>query len=175
MGLADLHRRLCDWQLLPTVSENIRGQFETARNLMLYAWFVLEFQRVAEMQAYLSLELALRERLGNLTRTKQTKKGLKVLPLMLGDLLSKAVSDGLIIPEKPPSWEWVKCLRERRARDMGMALKPYTASEWLQTVKQRLPIDRNHLARGNLKLYFPYSFSQLELCGDLINALFTNP
>jgi hypothetical protein len=60
--LADMHQRLSETILNLSVPEKIRVQFETARNLMLYTWFVFEFQTVAEMQAYASLELALSER-----------------------------------------------------------------------------------------------------------------
>ena len=173
MELADLHKRLSDWPLIPAVPEKVRVQFETAKDLMLYTWFVFEFQTVAEMQAYLSLELALRERLANPTRTQKTRKGPKLVPLTLAALLSQAKSKGLIVPEKLPSWEWVKCIRERRARDYGETLLPFSAAEWFQNVSAYLPHSRNHLAHGNRKLHFPDSFKQLELCGDLINALFS--
>lgn len=45
------------------VSEDIVIQFETAKNIYLYAWFVYRFYPVAESQAYACLEFALRERL----------------------------------------------------------------------------------------------------------------
>jgi len=172
MELADLHQRLSAWPLSSTVPERVRVQFETAKNLMLYAWFVFEFQTVAEMQAYAALELGLRERLGSPTRTIPTKRGPKVVPLMLADLFSKAVNEGLIFPEKLPSWEWVNSRREWFAKEHGILSLPLSASEWLQTIRDKLPDFRNYLAHGNPKLWLPHSFSQLELCGDLINQLF---
>lgn len=43
------------------VPKHIRVQFETVRNLYLYAWFVYRLRPVVEQQAYSCLELALRE------------------------------------------------------------------------------------------------------------------
>jgi hypothetical protein len=171
MELADFHERLSNWPLVLPVPENVRTQFETAKNLMLYAWFVFEFQTVAEMQAYAALELALRERLGNPTRTSDSNKKRKI---MLAELLSKAVKEGLIVPEKLPSWEWAKVKREWFANQYGNQAQPFSASEWFELVKKNLPSSRNHLAHGNPQLHLFHSFSQLELCGDLINALFMN-
>src|SRR5258706_5303251 len=102
--LADLHERLSSWPFSKGVPENVKVQFETAKNLMLYAWFVFEFQTVAELQAFGALELALRQRLGSPTKS-HPKKTSSAKPLMLFDLLAKAVDEGLIVPEKLPSWE----------------------------------------------------------------------
>ena len=169
----DLHSRLKFSELTGSVPADICRQFETARNLMLYSWFVFEFQTVAEMQAYGALELALRRRFENPTRNVQTKKGVKVVPLMLSELLTKAVTEKALIPEQLPSWEWVKTKREFFAKQSGSALEPFTASQWLEVVKGNLPGFRNDLAHGNYRLHLPHSFSQLELCADLINALFS--
>src|SRR6266581_2777097 len=79
--LADMHVRLSGIKLISEVPDSVRRQLETARNLMLYTWFVFEFQTVAEMQAYAALELGLRERLGNPTREIKTKNGIKLIPL----------------------------------------------------------------------------------------------
>jgi len=46
--------------LRSTVPEEVRGHFETAKNLALYSWFVYSFNVVAAMHAFSSLEMALR-------------------------------------------------------------------------------------------------------------------
>lgn len=51
------------YELHEAVPKDIRVQFDTARNLYLYAWHVYRFHMVAEQQAMSSLELALRTRL----------------------------------------------------------------------------------------------------------------
>ena len=62
--VSDIHKRLSDIVLTKEAPEDVRTAFETARNLMLYTWFVFEFQTVAELQAYGVLELALRQKRG---------------------------------------------------------------------------------------------------------------
>lgn len=56
------YSKIVDICLHSGVPEDIRVQFETTKNLYLYAWFVYRFYPVAEHHAYACLELALRER-----------------------------------------------------------------------------------------------------------------
>ena len=170
-----LYDRLKFSSLNLAAPEDVRRQFETARNLMLYAWFVFEFQTVAEMQAYGTLELALRTYFKNPTRQVNTKKGVKEVPLMLSELLTKAVTEQVLIPEQLPSWEWLKKKREWFAKQTNTPMDPFSATEWLEIIKKDLPGFRNHLAHGKPQLHLPHSLSQLELCADLINALFPAP
>jgi len=61
--LADHHELISAYTLHAGVPQEIVLQFETARNVYLYAWFVYRFYPVAEHQCLACLELALRERL----------------------------------------------------------------------------------------------------------------
>lgn len=54
-------------KLSATVPEEVRSHFETAKNLALYSWFVYSFNVVAAMQAFASLEMALRTKNGDQT------------------------------------------------------------------------------------------------------------
>jgi hypothetical protein len=47
-----------------SVPEDVRSQFEVARNLALYSWFVYSFHEAAAMQAMASLEMAARAKSG---------------------------------------------------------------------------------------------------------------
>ena len=47
------------------VPDEIRSHFEIARNLALYSWFVYSFNVVAAMQAFASLEMAVRDKTPN--------------------------------------------------------------------------------------------------------------
>src|SRR5581483_1571954 len=60
--IEDQHRAVVGLALHDGVPEAIRIQFETTKNLYLYAWFVYRFYPVAQGHAYGCLELALRER-----------------------------------------------------------------------------------------------------------------
>lgn len=56
------HARIAEITLNDHVPEAIRTQFDVARNLLLYAWYVYRFTTAAELHAYSTLEIALRER-----------------------------------------------------------------------------------------------------------------
>ena len=118
------------------------------------------------------LQLARSVRTNSIVRSVRDRT--KVVPLMLSELLSKALKDGLIVPEKLPSFEWVKHKREWFAKFYGHPHTSITAEDWFNFVKSHLPDSRNYLAHGNTKLWWTESFSQVELCGDIINALFAN-
>lgn len=62
LELRHLHQALSERTLHAKVPEDIVMQFETARNLYLYSWFVYRFYSVCEHQALACLELALRKR-----------------------------------------------------------------------------------------------------------------
>lgn len=51
-------------RLNENVPAEVRSHFEIARNLALYSWFVYSFNVVAAMQAYASLEMALKQKTG---------------------------------------------------------------------------------------------------------------
>ena len=59
--IRDYHKLLDAVRVTDAVPEAIRKQFEVARDLMLYGWFVYEFYTVASAQALSSLEFGLRE------------------------------------------------------------------------------------------------------------------
>jgi hypothetical protein len=169
--LMDMHSKLSDIQLNANVPEGVRRQFAIACNLMLYAWFVFEFQTVAEMHAYATLELALRERFSNPTRQLRRRNRVEPVPLMLRDLLDRAVAEGLIVPQNLPVWEKVKANQRLESAESGG--RQLSAAEWLQHVVRSLPNFRNDLAHGSTRLYLFASIDNLELCADIINAAFS--
>jgi hypothetical protein len=67
--LADHHEGVSACVLHAGVPEDIVIQFETARNVYLYSWFIYRFFPVAEHQSLACLELALRLRLKEEIRT----------------------------------------------------------------------------------------------------------
>jgi hypothetical protein len=73
MRIEDIYLGVERIRLNDNVPESVRSHFEIARNLILYSWFVYSFNVVAEMQAFASLEMAVRE------ITSDRKTPLKVL------------------------------------------------------------------------------------------------
>ena len=72
---------------VPT-TDQIETQYNTARNVLLYSWFVYRFTTVAELQAYATLEYALRWKLGCLDDER---------PPTLAPLLRRAAQRGLVV------------------------------------------------------------------------------
>lgn len=60
--LADHYNSICQFVLKPSVPKDIVIQFETVKNIYLYAWFVYRFYPIAEHHALTCLEFALRGR-----------------------------------------------------------------------------------------------------------------
>lgn len=171
MELSDLHRRVSSFVLSPSTPKDVRRQFDTARNLLVYTWFVYEFQGPASMHAYATLELALRTRFPDAVKPPN-KKG-EIKPLTLHPLLLRAKKDGAIDPAKIPF------LQRRRARHaihpydhLGQPTQMMSDEEWFDHVIESIPSLRNGLAHGKPMLYLEAIISQLDLCADLINALF---
>jgi hypothetical protein len=86
MTVNDHHQVVARIELAPPVPATVIEAFDRARNAFLYSWFVYEMTALAEAQAYFTLELALRNRLGV---TAGTRTGLQ-------NLLEKAVADGVL-------------------------------------------------------------------------------
>lgn len=101
LGLEDHYQAVCDLKTNSAVPADILVQYETAKNLYLYAWFVYRFFSVAEHQALAALELGLRTRfLDNLPRKYGTSDGRTTLGL----LLRYARDCGFVQPEGFRSW-----------------------------------------------------------------------
>jgi hypothetical protein len=91
-GIGDLHEEVEMIKLDETVPEEVQSQFNVARNLCLYSWYCYSFHNVACLQAYSTIELALRIRLGKAEDAKCT----------LRPLLDEALSKGLISEDWMP-------------------------------------------------------------------------
>src|SRR5690348_15756159 len=99
--LEDLHTELSAINLHSGVPVEIRQHFETAKNVALYTWFVYRFHQVAEMQAYSSLEMALRTKVAidEPSLVKTTKR------FGLAKLISLAARCGWIGPNRHYFWD----------------------------------------------------------------------
>ena len=100
--LADQHEGIAALSLHAGVPQDGALQFETARNLYLYAWFVYRFYPVAEHHSLACLELALRDRLKDDVRAGKVGGGGK--RPMLRALLKYAVAQGIVKNEGFQTW-----------------------------------------------------------------------
>ncbi len=65
MTIETIYEELEPVTLNSSVPESVRSHFETARNLVVYSWFVYSFNVVAAMHAFASLEMAVKEKAGD--------------------------------------------------------------------------------------------------------------
>ena len=189
VALAERHADVAQFELLPTVPADIRIHFETAKNLYLYAWFVYRFYPVAEQQALITLEFALRERLA-LTYSDKYGQTSKWIP-SLTKMLATAREDGLISNAGMRATDrWA--LRRARDRVSNEATRRLIESgaefvefdldgivpgvqdfcdDALKIFTETLPEIRNIYAHGSSMLH-PTVLGTVEIVTDLINQLF---
>lgn len=171
------------------VPEDIRIQFETTKNLYLYAWFVYRFYPVVKHHAYACLELALRERfeaemIAAGERKREFGPGLK-------RLLEHAVSSGVLKDENFSVWQYRTERRaQRRTQDelweeaQRNGLNEITFDEaqyevkevdrdheYLSILLKTLPWFRNHCAHGTTFLD-NQALEKIKLVAEIINQLF---
>ncbi|MBI3432961.1 MAG: hypothetical protein HY018_12215 [Hydrogenophilales bacterium] len=169
VALPERHAAIVAISLTPSVPEYIREHFETAKNLLLYAWFVYRFIPVAELHAYSTAEMALKER-----ARKESLRAKTLAPL-----LKIAIERRWIVDEgfsnvrrereaMDQEWEW--------RRQLGVSSTPeeLDAQRYCKMLFDSMPYLRNDLAHGS-KTVRPGGLGTLAICADLINQLFKAP
>ena len=168
------------------VPEPIRIQFETARNLYAYAWFVFRFYPIAEQHALTSLEFALRERLAAEVTQSGTKR-----PSGLKSWLREARKRGAISNDRF-SWRAERAMQRARnraefqliqnmqRRGLTQTVVDYSNVEplpedfdedWIAVFIETLPEIRNRYAHGSDVLHNAV-LRTFEIVSELINQLF---
>lgn len=184
--LEDHQANIAEVHLTEDVPEEIVVQFETAKNVFLYSWFVYRFGPVAELYAYTTLELALRTCFGidgNALGPKSPQ---------LKRLLTRAVAEGKVRAEQ---FSVIQRLAESRARQRAIFAHIQAASEagveevewddaniavqpedidhgYLDQLVEVIPYLRNNGAHGSRRLDNA-GLSALGTVGEIINQLFS--
>lgn len=159
-------------QLDDSAPDDVLIHYETARNLLLYSWFVYRFLPLAEMQAYASVERALKLRIGE--ATLERRRGLRGFR----KLLEYAIAQGWLDDE---GFAHHRRMRERREHNMERLAEILGESSAIaadegqqpcvQILSDSLPSLRNVIAHGDRYLSHTTYFT-LELCRDIIQQLF---
>lgn len=177
--------------LTAAVPENVAIQFETARNLYLYAWHVYRFYPVAQSQALFALEFGLKSRLpSRLPPPYQRPK--QPYPMLAG-LLGYAIDQGLIRNEGFARWHRTAEDRARQRRfmesiqtmvdqqleimqmekDEPITLAPEDQSwDLVQVLRTSLPCLRNELAHGSSMLTNQV-LGTIELVAEILSQIYT--
>ncbi len=144
LDVTDIHAAVSKIELDDAVPAAVRSQFDTARNLAVYSWYCSSFHQVSELKAFATVEYALRDVLNR-------KR------LGLARLLKMAVERKLLL-------------------DRGFThvadVQDEDTTTYCESLRQILPRLRNSLAHGSTALH-PGSVTNLQICADLINQLYT--
>jgi hypothetical protein len=188
--LADHHEQISTYVLHAGVPQEIVLQFETARNVYLYSWFVYRFYPVAEHQCLACLELALRERLKEEIGTGKIKEKRPTLY----PLLKYAVEQGMVKNEGFSVWQnrgeinsraRVEMEKFREASEKNLTEFTLDESEiqitaedldwdYVKMLPDLLPRLRNDYAHGSTDLH-NWSLRSFQLVSEIINQLWQPP
>jgi hypothetical protein len=180
-------------QLSGAVPEPIAIQFETARNLYLYAWHVYRFYMVAKVQALTTLELGLRTCLPDRLPAPYQRPRQK--QPMLAGMLGYAIDQGMIQNDGFRRWHEAAehSARQRRSFEIvrtmidqqlemmehdEMAPLEITPEDrrWdlVSALKESLPHARNDLAHGSTMLTNQV-LGTIELVAEILGQLYPAP
>ncbi len=166
--LDDHFRLIASIELSERVPELVQNTFTTARHLLLYSWYVYPFIVVAELQAYASLEFALKWRLSG-EAPNVDRWGLR-------KCMEYAIERGWLRDEG------VREAAEARAghvdflESFGLAGKEQKLDEsdpqaYVKSLAESFAHLRNELAHGSPMLW-PGGYVTLSLVARLINQLY---
>lgn len=189
-GLSEHHGDVAQINLATSVPENIQIQFETAKNLYLYAWYVYRFFPVAEHHALTCLEFGLRQRFPDSLPKKYWDKPAGWKPT-LRPMLHFAIDTGIIKNEGFRRWhdEVQRRAQQRYSherllemieRDLNQieidydhAVPNHQDRDWnyLAVLLDVLPGIRNSYAHGSTMLHNQV-LSTIGLVSEILNQLF---
>ena len=189
-SLAARHRDIEAIQLTAPVPEAVAIQFETARNLYLYAWHVFRFLPVAQSQALFALEFGLKVRFPD--RLPEQYQGSKQRHPMLSGLLRYAIDQGLVRNEGFRRWHQAAEARARQRQSVeafqtmidqkleSMEIDDHAPvsialddQSWdlVQILRRSLPGLRNELAHGSSMLTHQ-ALGTIELVAEVLSQVY---
>lgn len=189
-SLAAHHAEIAAVQLSKSVPELIAIQFETSRNLYLYAWHVYRFYMVAKVQALTTLELGLRTCLPD--RLPEPYQRHKQSEPMLAGMLGYAIDKGMIRNDGFRRWHDVAEQNARQRRsfeilksmiDQRLEMMEFDEKapveitpedqRWdlVAVLRESLPYQRNKLAHGSTALTRQV-LGTIELVGEILGQLY---
>ena len=155
-SIEEYHRWIAEYDLPSKCPDDIRTQYDLARNLYAYAWYVYRFTSPAQAQAYAALELALRTRLIELGIVISKRSGLFAL-------LTKAVENRLLRDGGFPHLRYFP----------GANSIDPDGTEFCERLPRMLSGLRNSFAHGDTTLLnLPVSLMALESTCSIIHQLY---
>ena len=141
-SLEKMHKYLSDEVLNDEVPEEIKGQFNVAKNMALYSYFLYALAPEVHLKTYTIIEHALRIRANPKNR------------VMLKALISQAVSQ-----------HWIQDSGFRHIES------PSPSNDWCKSMVDVIPKLRNSKAHGSSMLVGD-CLHHISSCADFVNQLF---
>lgn len=140
--IQDVYDLVLSAHLHDSVPEAIRTHFSQAQNLAAYSWFHYPFNVTAQFLGFVTVEFALKSRLGRRASFKR--------------LIEIAVNEGLV--------------RDEGFSNVESRSGKFDSS-YVHTLIEVMPRLRNDLAHGTAMLH-NQGLASLKICADFINQLF---
>lgn len=193
--LKDHHESVSRFNLNEAVPEKVQSHFNTAKNVLLYTWFVYGFFPVAELYALNALELSLKERIGE-DGLEGLKKKLKKSGKRMGlqAYIEHAAANKWIKNEDFSAYHRAPIERARmvyharKTEEMHakgldsieinydeIEVPAENTTDYLKILIDTVHKIRNIHAHGETMLYPAAVWMTFEICSDFINALFQEP
>lgn len=185
--LRDHHESVSRFVLRESVPEKVRSRFNTAKNVLLYTWFVYDFYSVAELQALSALELALRERIGEeVLKTLEQRRKFGMRAFIEYAVKSKWIKNEDFsgyhrAPMERARMDYlIRKSEEMRAKDLDsieinfdeIEVPAENTTDYLGILLDTVHEIRNIHAHGEIMLYPASVWTTFEICADFINSLF---
>lgn len=192
LTIDDYHKNVEPYELHEGVPENVRIHFDTARNIYLYAWLVYRFYPVAEHHAYISIEYALREKIGEECGAHPDYPGKKPT---LKPLLRYAIDHELLKNENFEAYRSRGEIRSRQRyemekrqemQDKGLSEITLDYSEveiteedladydYLEVILEAIPNLRNDYSHGSSTLH-NHAINGIKIAWEIISQLYDRP
>lgn len=189
LNIRDQHDAVSEYSLHAKVPEDIVMQFETTKNVYLYAWFVYRFYPVCEHQALACLELALLKRYEHEAPKKYRNR--RDDKLYLRGALRYAIDLGYVKHEGFRRWHEAAQRRATLRYEMEKSDEMYAKGlkeidldyskvtvidadrnwEYLDFLAGYLPELRNRYAHGTSVLHNQVLMT-LEVVSEIINQIY---
>lgn len=188
-SIEDQFKRIKGYELAEYVSEKVAAQYEVARNLYLYYYNVYRFYMVAQHQALITLEFALKEyiKLDEVPTSKKKAKNRRGL----GACLRYVFDKGLVKNEDFPVWQnqrrmdaeqkfTIQKLEEMQEKGLKEIEFDYDEInyeehslefDYLEVLREIMPKIRNNHAHGSSALYNTV-LSTFENVSIIINKIY---
>lgn len=141
-SLEKMHEFISKEELNTEVPDDIKGQFNVARNMALYTYYLYSLAPEVQLKTYTIIEHALRIKANSRQR------------LMLRKLLQLAIQN-----------EWIQDKGFRHLKNPGNSM------EWSKSLIKVIPSLRNSQAHGSVLLE-PDCLHHISVCADFLNQLF---